>query len=47
MHLHLGRNRNIIEIVNKNLRVYMVFGDVDTKLQTFVLISNHVSRVIT
>ena len=31
----------------KNLRVYMVFGDVVTKLQTFVWIFNHVSRVIT
>ena len=38
--------RNITEIVKK-LRVYMVWGDAVTKLQTFVWIFNHVSRVIT
>ena len=59
MHLLLGWNynniqkslclpifRNITETVKK-LRVYMVWGDAATKLQTFVWIFNHVSRVIT
>ena len=38
--------RNITEIVKK-LRVYMVLGDDVTKLQRFVWLFNHVSRVIT